>query len=123
MKTELGKFNNDITNLVPLTEFNYENIFQVYQDGDFFSYNILRKVNMPDDMDPEFFDWVEVTAGMAWTIISYREYGTILLWWLVCATNKIQNPTALPTPGTILKLIKPKYVRVVLDEIKKQLKT
>lgn len=123
MKTELRKFNNDILQLTPLTEFNYENIFQMFQDGDYFSYNILRKVKFPENISPEFFEWVEINVPMAWTIVSYKEYGTILLWWLICATNKIQNPTSLPPAGTIIKVIKPQYVRTVLDQIKNQLKT
>lgn len=123
MKEELEQFNNDIITLVPLTEFNYENIFKMYKDGDYFAFNILKKVTIPDDMDQEFFDYVEVHARMAWTTVSYNEYGTIMLWWLICAANKIANPTSLLEPGTVIKIIKAKYVRTVLDEIRNQIKS
>lgn len=121
MKVELDVHNNDVSALVPLTEFSYENIFKVFQDDVFYSYNILRKVTIPDDLDETFFDYVTIPARMAWTLISYKEYGTILLWWLICATNKISNPVFLPDAGTVVKIIKPQFVRLVLDQIKTQL--
>jgi hypothetical protein len=123
MLTELNQYNNDITTLTPLTEFNYENIFKVFQDGNYYSFNILKKVNFPENLDEQYFDYIEVSAKMSWTNMSYKEYGTMFLWWLICAANKIQNPIVMPTSGTILKVIKPQYVRLILDNIKSQLNT
>ena len=55
---------------------------------------------------------------MAWTALSFQEYGSIRLWWLICVTNGILNPVLLPEPGTIIKVIKPEYVRDIIEQIK-----
>jgi len=43
--TDLGKFQEGITDLDVLEQYRYENIFKVYETGDkdFFYYNILKK--------------------------------------------------------------------------------
>lgn len=121
MKTELNKTNNEVSELKSLPDSFYENIFNVYKDGDFFAYNILKTIKIPDNLDTRLYDSVIVSGKISWQKLSFDQYNTINLWWLICLTNGIKNPTYLPEPGTFLKIIKPEYLNDVLDEIEAQL--
>ena len=57
---------------------------------------------------------------MPYTLISYKLYNTIQLWWLICAVNGIVNPVVFPLANTELMVLKPQYVRGVLQAIKQQ---
>lgn len=132
MKLEIGTTQSGLAALEDLNDFSYENIFNVYleahNDGDkmnpsHFAYNILKAVKMPPDIDPESFVYVEIVGKIAWTQLSFLEYGTIRLWWLICITNGILNPVTLPEPGSVIKVIKPAYVKTVISTIKSQIKS
>jgi nucleoid-associated protein YgaU len=45
-----------------------------------------------------------VLSGDTWTLISYKMYNTVNLWWLICKFNTIQNPFNQPLPNTIVKI-------------------
>jgi hypothetical protein len=110
---------NDINNLPTLDQFRYENIFNVYQNktGQYF-YNILRKVNFPEDINETVYStYVVPNDNLPYTFISYKVYGTIYLWWVICSVNHIINPVNYPTAGTKLKILKPEYVRSVLQSL------
>ena len=112
---------NNVPVLPSLESFRYENIFNVYQnDSSDYFYNILSKVNFPNNIDSTYYDVYTVPHGnMPYTLISYKLYGTILLWWLVCSVNKVQNPIFYPAAGTQLKYLTPQYVRQVLAQLGK----
>lgn len=127
MKFELNITQNNVTGLPDLNDFSYENIFNVYIERDqsndtrHFAYNILKAVKMPPDIDPSAFTYVRITGKVAWTQLSFLEYRTIRLWWLICVTNGILNPVKLPEPGTVIKVIKPEHVKTIVSMIKNQL--
>ena len=107
-------------NILPsLESFRYENIFNIYQnDNSNYFYNILAKTNFPTDIEQAYYDTFVVTnENMPYTLISYKIYGTILLWWLVCSVNNIQNPVFCPPAGTRLKYLTPAYVRSVVSQL------
>ena len=83
--------------------------------------NIIKSVKIPSVLDDTTFDNIRLSGELPWTVISQKLYGTIRLWWLLCVTNKILNPVIVPEAGTIIKVIKPTYVRAVIDEIKGQI--
>lgn len=120
MKTELSKTQNEIPALGNLNDFAYENIFSVYKEDDHFGYNILKTVKLPDELDPDTFTYVRIVGKTSWTALSFAEYRTIRLWWLICITNGILNPVILPEPGTVIKIIGPTFVRGVIDQMKNQ---
>lgn len=107
---------NDIADLPSLESFRYENLFNVYQnDKDQYFYNILSKVNFPSNLDSAYFDTFTVpNSNMPYTLISYKLYGTTLLWWVVCSVNNITNPVFFPQAGTKLKVLKPELVSAVI---------
>jgi hypothetical protein len=110
---------NQVTTLPSLESFKYENIFNVYQnDNNNYFYNLLAKTNFPDNLEQAYYDtYVVPYDNMPYTLISYKLYGTILLWWLICSVNKIQNPVYSPTAGTQLKYLTPAYVRLVVSQL------
>jgi len=107
---------NDIADLPQLESFRYENLFNVYQNNnDQYFYNILSKVNFPTNLDSTYFDtYVIPNRNMPYTLISYKLYGTILLWWLICSANNITNPVFYLEPGTKIKVLKPDLVSAVV---------
>jgi len=118
-----GQFQNNIKTLPPLKSTRYENILKIYtSENNKYFYNLIQSVFLPENINPEYLFYQQVSYKMAWTTISYNAYKTIDLWWLVCLTNKIFNPVKLPEKGTLLKIIKPQYVSTVLSEIKSALK-
>ena len=119
MATDTPKKQNNISELPSLDKFRYENIFNVYQNtDDQYYYNILRKVNFPENIDESYFTTYTVPSNYTpYTLISYKVYGTIYLWWLICAFNRINNPVYFPPAGSSLKVLKPEYVRSVLQSL------
>lgn len=114
---DLNKKQNEITELAVLDTFRYENLFTVnLNDTNHYFYNILSKLNFPEKMDEGYYDTYTIpNDNLPYTFISYKLYGTTLLWWLICSANKIQNPVYFPKAGTQLKVLKPGYVRAVLQ--------
>lgn len=110
---------NDIKNkTIEVTSENYENIFNIYTDeNDFYYFDILKKVDFPEDLDPAVYDYYMTVGDETYPYIAYKAYKNVKLWWLICAVNEIDDPTEQPRAGTLLKLIKPDYVKLVLAKI------
>ncbi len=111
---------NDIVDVDSKIYFqNYENLFNVYSDnvGNYF-YNISRKVNIPDELDPETYETYTIEAGDTWTALSYMYYGSVHLWWILLAANSNQNPLALPVPGVSIRVLNPSVVQSILVSIR-----
>ena len=110
---------NNIPTLPTLSLLKLENLFNVYNNGSNYFYNILGTVNIPQNLDPNtHVNYTVVTDDMPWTLISYRIYNTMDLWWLICSVNEINNPVQFPKAGTVLKVLTPDYVSTILQTIK-----
>lgn len=97
----------------------YENIFNVYEDSELgYFYNLLRTINFPKDISTDTYDIYTVEPMDTWPLISWKLYNSIYLWWVICSVNNIQNPTSTPPAGTELKILKPLYLRNILNSIK-----
>ena len=124
-----GKFQNNINELPELETYRYENIFKVYEtknltvsgENNFFIYNIIKKIHLPDDIDNSFFDFFTLNKNLPLTTISYQIYSTTYLWWLIMVVNKIINPYKDLHIGKDIRYIKPEFVKIVIDAITKQL--
>jgi hypothetical protein len=118
-----GAYTSQIPNLPQLSEYKYENIFKVYLNTEgYYFYNILKKISVPDNIDIDLYESVRLNRKLPYTAISYIQYNTIDLWWLICLVNNIMNPLELLESGTLLKIIKPAYIPRIIDSIKSQLK-
>ena len=123
----LGSFRRDLRVLGENPEVSYENIFRMYStentdQGNFLYYNLLNSVYLPDTLSPTTYYTITLNRRLPWTAISYNEYRTIELWWLIALTNKVFNPVLYPAPGTRLNIIKPELVKTVINDITTQLK-
>lgn len=115
---------NNVPELSRLPKDRYENIFNVYisqkQDATYYFYNILKKVTIDtNNIDPDAFKYIKISKRIPWTTISYQEYQTQHLWWLVLATNKKTNPIILPQVGDVLRIIRSEYIEEILGQINK----
>lgn len=118
-----GSYQNDIDVLPNLELYRYENLFKVYERGDknFFYYNILKKIKLPDDINEDIFDFIQYSAdGLPLTTLSYRIYGTTYLWWLIMIVNGIKNPVKIESKK--IRYVKKAFLKSVLQSIKDQLK-
>lgn len=121
----LGPYREDITFLTPLQKNAYENIFRMYStedEGNTLFYNIINSVYIPTPLQPGTFYTITTQRMMPWTVISYDEYKTINLWWLIVLANNIYNPIQYPPAGSTLNIIKPRFVPTILDNIAQQLR-
>lgn len=122
----LGLFREDIEILPKLQQNSYENIFRMYPAEDsknkFLYYNLLNSVYIPTPLQNDTYYTITTQRIMPWTVISYDEYKTINLWWLIVLANNISNPIKYPPAGTVLNIIKPSYVPTIIDNISQQLR-
>ena len=104
--------------IVTITSENYENIFNIFTDeNDFYYYNLLKKVDFPDDLDPLVYDWYQCKGGETYPNIAFNYYGSVVLWWIIVAANHIDDPLSQPEAGTLLKIIRTPYVKTILTKI------
>jgi len=118
-----GNYQNNIFELGDLELTRYENIFKIFNTGDknFFYYNIVKKIVIPDSLDERLFYHLILPAGIPLTTLSYNAYGTMDLWWLILVINNITNPIKGLPEGKKIRLLKPRYVEQILDSIEIQL--
>ena len=117
----IGAFQNDIDALEDLEDIRYENIFKVYIKDKKYFYNLLKRVSLSSDINNTSYDMVQVQLDTSWPILSYKVYNTTYLWWIIAAVNNIINPLEGVSGGTVIKIIKPNYVRLLLEEINEEL--
>jgi hypothetical protein len=112
----------DFKDLPDLSIYRYENFFNIYTDDEQNKfYNLLRSINIFPANDTSVEDEYLVSINDTWILISYKYYGTIFLWWLVCEYNRIQDPTKIPEPGTKIKLLKRNFVSSIISNLEKQI--
>lgn len=120
---KLGKYQNNIDDLSTLDLEHYERIFKLYitsnNDKDFYFYNILRRISMPDNLDSGVSRVFKVKTPLPLTIISYNIYQDIRLWWLLLLLNKKEiGKNIFVVPGGVeIKYIAPESLTSVFQEI------
>jgi len=111
---------NEIDSLTKLPSENFENIFNVYtEENNIYFYNLLQTISFPTDLPAGLFDSYSITYGDSWPLISYKNYSTPNLWWVILLANQIDNPTNTPKPGKFLAIPKIEVVKEVLAQVKK----
>jgi hypothetical protein len=121
--TTRGQYQNNIKDLKNLETYDFENIFKMCFDTNkqAYFYNILKTVNIPNSINRELYRSVAIPAQTPLTALSFSVYGTMKLWWLICAVNNINNPVEYIPGGTTLKVIQPRHVPYIVDLIKQNL--
>ena len=84
------------------------------------TYNINHTVSLSNisNISNEYYTQYIVKEGDTWPLISWRNYNTTLLWWIICKTNGIANPLQEPEIGTTLKILNSGAVSQILDGIR-----
>jgi hypothetical protein len=115
---------NNIKDLPKLSVYRYENFFNIYNDteSDMRFYNLLRNINIFPSENSQIEGEYVVDYNDTWVSISYKIYGTMELWWILCSYNQIINPIKMPDAGTKIKYLKSEYIYIILNEIKSQIK-
>jgi hypothetical protein len=114
--SKLGKYNEDED-----IE-RYERIFKLHtqsKDGkDFNFYNILNKIEFPENIDPEYIETYTVPSRLPLTTISYNIYGDITSWWIIFLMNKDKLPELFfSTPGIKLQYIEQSFLTLIYNQI------
>ena len=125
--SEPTKYNKyEVQSLLKLnseSSFAMERIFNVYkqQGSKHFYYNILNRVDFPNNISPTTYTRYNTKPNETWTLISFKFYNRIDLWWIIAAYNRIDDTfTPLP-PGTSLMVPTPSMIRTIIDDIKNTL--
>lgn len=74
-----------------LDQYNFANLFNIIDLNEKSYFNISKTIYF-DKVDKDRYDYYKINEGDNWTYISYKMYGTVKLWWLICKFNNIQNP-------------------------------
>lgn len=82
------------------TKFYNKTVVNNIQEVDLLYHN-LSKFKMK--YDPTYYR-ADTTDVMRPDLISYKNYGTIRYWWIVCLVNNIHNPFSDITVGAIIKI-------------------
>lgn len=119
---KIGRYQDDISDVDNLSIERYERLFKVYtstkNDKDFYFYNILNKIDIPDNIDSTLVDFYITNSKESLTFISHKIYNNITSWWIIYLLNKklIGNKWFV-TPGTQLKYILPDRLDLVFLDI------
>jgi hypothetical protein len=119
----IGDYQRNIGSLQTLNEYQYENFFRMYlTEENQYYYNLSSfALYFLDELDTSTYYEIELNRQLPWTAISYNEYRTMELWWLIILVNKIYNPLEFPKAGTKLKILFPQYVRTILTKLNNEL--
>jgi hypothetical protein len=122
---DIGKYNNEITELPDISEDMYENIFKVYtikedKNSPYYFFNILNKIDFPESLDSSLYETIDLNTKLPWTTLSYKIYGSQFLWWVIFLLNKPKN-IFYAEPGVRYKYILPQYIPLILENINTQL--
>lgn len=117
---------NDNSNLKKLDYRSLANIFNIYNTkklvGNTKIYNLNRTANivgLDNIAEGNYFEYV-IETGDTWPLISFKNYGTIKLWWLVLKMNGFVDPTVDPEIGTVLRLLDENLVNQLLTAIREK---
>lgn len=119
---KLGKYRTEVTNLSGAKFDRYENIFKVYTQPtngkQFYFYNILNKIELPENINSNFFDLHTVKGRLPLTTVSYHIYDTIHNWWILYLANKEVLKNQFYVEGGVqLKFIKEEFLPLIFTEI------
>ena len=117
-----GKYQDDIEALKTLPLTRYERIFRIYTEGkngkQFYFYNILNKIEFPDNIDPKMLNNYIVKAREPLTTTSHNLYGDIESWWMIYLLNKpLLKNKFYAEGGMQLKYIKKTHRGLIYQQI------
>ncbi len=101
-----------------LHQFDFANIFNVYEDSDgFLFYNLFESINIEGDIDPNLYTEHIWSGDDNFYSLSHKYYNSTRLWWVILTANQIINPFDEITPGTKLMILKQPVVSQILSKM------
>lgn len=95
---------------------NYTDIFKTYNTSEGIPFYLLNKrIEFPDDRGLFIYNSILMDTDIPWTLLSYRLYGDIKYWWLLCSLNK--SSIFYAKEGSTIFYIKPEYLTLILSKI------
>lgn len=97
---------------------NYQSIFNHYQTDDGKTFFVpTEQIVFPEDTSLIIYDTMYIDTDTPWTILSWKIYGSIDLWWILCSLNR-DNSYFYAKQGTTVRFIREQFI----DEVMKQLR-
>ena len=94
----------------------YTQIFNQYFTNDNKKFLMLnRKIEFPSDYDLYIYKKITISDDIPWTNLSYKLYGSIAYWWVLCRLNPDYTFYA-PADSEIL-IIKKEYLFEILNTL------
>lgn len=94
----------------------YNDIFRIYTTSEGIPFYLLNKsISFPLDRSLDIYGYKIITEDTPWTILSYKIYGTIDYWWILCSLN--QSSIFFAKSDTDICYIKPEYITLILETI------
>ena len=94
----------------------YTKIFRLYNTKEGIPFLLLNKrVEFPSDKTLDIYSSILVDNNTPWTILSYKLYGTIDYWWILCSLNS--SSIFYAKEGDYIYYIKPDYIEFILNSI------
>jgi hypothetical protein len=95
----------------------YTSIFTEYKTTEGVPFRIFnRRLVFPSDRTHYIYNQHLVTTDVTWTVLSYKIYGTIEYWWILCSLNEENMYYA--REGQTITYIKPEYIPSILNMLK-----
>jgi len=95
-------------------------LFNILQDenGTIFQ-NIWRSYSLNEEVTEEtiFYNTYEMQDDEWWENISYANYETPNLWWVLCIMNNVENPFEEVNPGQKTKILRANYLYQLIKEM------
>lgn len=108
---------NQIKDIPKISSYNYDSIFNVYEDENgMYFYNLYNSIYIDDDISPLAYTTHIFSSEDFWTKLADQYYGDKRLWWVILVANNITNPLKLPEAGTPIKILKPEVVSDILNQ-------
>ena len=111
-----GSFGRDAP--TKLSKNSFANFLEVVNKGSESYFNLCKGISFKfDSMNPDmYYDYI-VLEDDCWTNISYKNYNTPELWWLICKFNDVKNPFTELEAGKIIKIPSVELKDWILDMI------
>jgi hypothetical protein len=94
----------------------YSTIFRRYNTTENLPFLLLNKrVEFPTDRTLHIYGTRLVDGNTPWTTMSYKIYGTIDYWWILCSLNP--GSVFYANDSDVIYYIKPEYLDVILNSI------
>ena len=96
----------------------FENLFKIYEDDNLnYRYNLNETLYL--NVDPQTYEYYNVTHDMFWPLISYNIYGTTRLAWLLMKTNNVtaKNIFNKVRAGKVVKYINKDVVENIVAKV------